>query len=772
MMATILILVCTTVLKEVGGLQSGVERKSVRRLVQKDAISSPPSSNWPSLVAVLKNEDTQTLSSNKKKDKKLLEDRSPCSAHARGYFSREGGRPLILIGQDVTKCQEAATALGDLNGRRRRLIKNTSTEDVRDADVLFMSYDSATTEMSRGAAPFDDWSQTANREVRVLLNDGTLSDSMLTALRAITQYEILTYKAANNQSIARELKRIDSLARRCTGDPDDVRLDFGDDTFFLSLTYGDLIDKATPDVLREFDREVDMLEVRADLLDCIRNTALAGADSCVAPSYKSVPSTTKIFNDDDQRQSEEAIRSQLKDGIITSALLEQLLVLREQLAESGRAKNIPILFTARSRNQCGALADSAAAVYGLSALGLRAGVEWLDIEANWPALERHAFVDWVRRRYPSTRILGSQHVVDEDHNVGQRAAVRLLHDCHLGGRADALKLVLAARDDRDSIALRSAAQEADLGTTPRVAICLGDAGRLSRVLNRVMTPVTHAKLGGAAAPGQLDAKTLMALRRQLFLTKRAYHLVLPPSDDNTDQIIQDAKSLQKAHQAAFDRVGLPHTVFIVDDQERENSGLAFGGAALLQPVPFALISWDASSWARTVGFVDTIAIVDREDGRGYTVRGEHLMSSALANAVAYYLDNMHTTLSSSERHHRRAGMIFTTDVSLEPAASAFAALSALGLDPKVSDDFFCEATQQLDSNLAVLVICPGATFDNSLNLPEETLLVDLRSEDEPSSQHARILRKQDLLLEIALEQQRIWTNRRPPRADMAAAMST
>ena len=39
---------------------------------------------------------------------------------------------------------------------------------------------------------------------------------------------------------------------------------------------------------------------------------------------------------------------------------------------------------------------------------------------------------------------------------------------------------------------------------PIIGICLGEAGRLSRVLNRRFTPATHDRLPAAAAPGQVS----------------------------------------------------------------------------------------------------------------------------------------------------------------------------------------------------------------------------------------------------------------------------
>ncbi|CAM9660997.1 unnamed protein product, partial [Heterosigma akashiwo] len=44
---------------------------------------------------------------------------------------------------------------------------------------------------------------------------------------------------------------------------------------------------------------------------------------------------------------------------------------------------------------------------------------------------------------------------------------------------------------------------------PYIALCLGEKGQLSRVLNRRFTPVTHRALPFVAAPGQLAAAEIM-----------------------------------------------------------------------------------------------------------------------------------------------------------------------------------------------------------------------------------------------------------------------
>jgi pentafunctional AROM polypeptide len=114
---------------------------------------------------------------------------------------------------------------------------------------------------------------------------------------------------------------------------------------------------------------------------------------------------------------------------------------------------------------------------------------------------------------------------------------------------------------------------------------MGDAGKLSRALNSFLTPVTHALLPAAAAPGQLTGGELRAARRALGLgaPARAFYLFGRPV----------AQSLSPAlHNAAFAAMGLPHGYGLVDTADAGavaawvgSGGAAPPGAALTPVAP-------------------------------------------------------------------------------------------------------------------------------------------------------------------------------------------
>lgn len=645
--------------------------------------------------------------------------RSPLSLRRDEDSSRVQDYPLDGSPAFVTDGRPRSVVVAADNGAARACGEASLSSEWSSADVGRTLVDGRTASRELLAA-------LSSEAVTILVATAGESSETLEALRDATKYEAVLLGTDENafEQLEAEVCRLEALAARAAfgARKSEVRLDFGDDTFFLSLTYDEL-SSANAMTLAKFCEEVDMLEIRADLLQCVRQSALAD-DSAAASAYRA------------------AGRS------LRGELASQIGRLRCTLREAGRG-DVPLLLTARSKNQCGALADRPEAVHALSAAGLRAGVEWLDVEANWPALKTHAFVDWAAEAYPATRLLGSQHVIDSDHDVGMQTAVKLLHECALGGRADAVKLVVAARDERDSIAVGSAAAQADLDDKPCVAICLGDAGRLSRVLNRAMTPVTHSLLGaGPAAPGQLDAKTLMALRRQLFLESKRFALVATSAT-----AMRRAKALQMAHHAAFERVGLPHTMLVLDHLPEDTSSLE--GFALLddQQDCNALAVERQSDLALRAGSVDVVSkVVVPTAARSRRLdRGDNALAAAISSALkgAGYGDLPAVIYSSSQ------AWIDAALVALNGLAS-----NTVQVNPPLRPDTRYAAILlhwDIEGDLTGAGLVLDARLDDSIplgNLAKDVVLIDSKA----------------FLLELADQQQRLWTSRRPPRNVLQTAL--
>ena len=71
-------------------------------------------------------------------------------------------------------------------------------------------------------------------------------------------------------------------------------------------------------------------------------------------------------------------------------------------------------------------------------------------------------------------------------------------------QCDSIKLVGQAKSLDDNFALEKFRDWAKSVKTPLIAINMGEKGKMSRILNKFLAPVTHPVLPFKAAPGQLS----------------------------------------------------------------------------------------------------------------------------------------------------------------------------------------------------------------------------------------------------------------------------
>ena len=85
--------------------------------------------------------------------------------------------------------------------------------------------------------------------------------------------------------------------------------------------------------------------------------------------------------------------------------------LHRQIALLKSVCNLPVVFTVRSKGQIGKYPDNdPEGMFNLLNEGLRAGCEWIDIEACWDEKLTQTFIDKLNNEYRCTsRILGSLH---------------------------------------------------------------------------------------------------------------------------------------------------------------------------------------------------------------------------------------------------------------------------------------------------------------------------------------------------------------------------
>ena len=339
-------------------------------------------------------------------------------------------------------------------------------------------------------------------------------------------------------------------------------------SYFLCLTYPDL----TP-ALRDVEALTigsDAIELRVDLLHSPQNKVESGP-------Y--IPPIEYVF---------------------------------DQLAALRQWTNLPIVFTARSVAEGGRFPNSASKeAFELFNMALRHGVEYIDVEMAWPSDLIQALV--ARKGY--SQIVASYHdwsgnlkwnsqVVEEKYRIG-------------ASFADIVKIVGKANTIEDNFALHTfVSRKRDSGAKPIIAINMGFEGKISRVLNRTFSPVTHPLLPNKAAPGQLSfteiQTTLHAIGQLPAL--RFYHLGDEP---NVHSLLPTLQS------TAFSALGLPHSIdsYKTNNLKEIISLLAspdFGGASIVPGRKVGEISdlekISISEEARAIGVVDTIVARRSEDG--------------------------------------------------------------------------------------------------------------------------------------------------------------
>lgn len=400
-----------------------------------------------------------------------------------------------------------------------------------------------------------------------------------------------SYSDQSWQHLQWELTRLIARARLAPAVPGDrqnpvnnAHTLMGDHTFFCSLTFPYITPEAIGPYMAELCKDVDAFEYRVDLL------------------------------------KERDNRFEVLHGM---QLLRQYS--RQHVARSGAlpvegkvvVDNMPIVYTVRTQNQAGTFPDDRAAsieqMFELLHLGLRGGVEVLDVESAWDADLTETLLSSAEQRY-SSQILGSHHVVGS--TVSTEGAVQFFRQCSLSGRAHAAKVVLSIdKEESDRQAHEAALIAASLAkqegapVIPHIALILGTVGQFSRVINFPFTPVSHDCLPSVAAPGQMTASELLTTRLLTnMLTTKVYTIL----GHNIDYSVSP-----QMHGAAFAVTMLPHKYARVDVGSVEEfiksplfQSSDFGGSSVTIPHKQAIIPYVdiMSEAASAIGSVNTLIV--------------------------------------------------------------------------------------------------------------------------------------------------------------------
>ncbi|KAK7746624.1 3-dehydroquinate dehydratase (3-dehydroquinase) [Diatrype stigma] len=320
----------------------------------------------------------------------------------------------------------------------------------------------------------------------------------------------------------------------------------------------------------------------------------------------------------------------------------------EQIAQLRSAANVPIIFTLRSESQGGRFRyESEEEVLPLYQIALRSGVEYIDLEMS---LSNETLDKVIQSREgTTTRVIASHH--DPVGNLSWRNGSWQAWYNRALQYGDVIKLVGVAQRMEDNFALADfKARMLAAHDRPIIALNMGPLGKLSRVLNGFLTPVSHPDLPFKAAPGQLSAAEIrIALALLGEQEKKEFYLFGKPISASRSPAL---------HNALFRQTGLPHEYSLFEtDVAADVKDLIrspyFGGASVTIPLKLDIMELldEISDSAKIIGAVNTI--VPKTDGGKTRLLGDNtdwrgmVYSLRSAGAVAATAGSSSSTSNSS-----------------------------------------------------------------------------------------------------------------------------
>lgn len=326
----------------------------------------------------------------------------------------------------------------------------------------------------------------------------------------------------------------------------------------------------------------------------------------------------------------------------TGTWIAPLDYVRSQLALLRAHASLPIVYTVRTQPQGGKFPalDTQEAIEQYAALvrlGLRTGCEVLDLEAHMDSTAWVTLAPLVQAaRQAGTIVLGSWH--DWTGGLDWSAPSTLALVEKISSWAQVVKLVGFAQKLGDNLALEGLREKVEAKGVSLLAINMGVAGQMSRVLNHVLTPLTHPALPAKAAPGQLSLEQVNAARATLgLISPRRLYLLGSPIAHSLSPTI---------HNTGFHALGLPyvygkHEAGEVDEGVRALLHAPdFGGASVTIPLKVAIIPElnELTPAARAIGAVNTVIPV--QTGAETKLVGDNTDYLAIERLCARSLDKV------------------------------------------------------------------------------------------------------------------------------------
>ncbi|QPC71654.1 hypothetical protein HYE68_002406 [Fusarium pseudograminearum] len=328
----------------------------------------------------------------------------------------------------------------------------------------------------------------------------------------------------------------------------------------------------------------------------------------------------------------------------------------------------PIVFTLRTESQGGKFPDSAYEEgLELYRLAVRMGMEYIDVEMTLP----DEIIKTVTESRGYSRIIASHH--DPKGTMSWKNASWIQYYNRALQYGDIIKLVGIARTPEDNFDLaRFKARIQEAQKTPMISMNMGKAGKLSRVLNRFLTPVSHPALPFKAAPGQMSAAEIrQALALLGDLEPHNFYLFGKPISASRSPAL---------HNTLFKQTGLPHQYHRLETDNIEDvrdvlKSPDFGGASVTIPLKLDIMGKldELSDAARTIGAVNTVVPFGKPDDNGCRrLLGDNTDWRGMVHALR------HAGIQGQDTDNKGAAMVVGSGGTTR---AAIFALHSLGFGP-------------------------------------------------------------------------------------------
>lgn len=321
----------------------------------------------------------------------------------------------------------------------------------------------------------------------------------------------------------------------------------------------------------------------------------------VAPAVDTIKTVT-IGSDVVEVRVDLLVDPQNPDGVPSVDYVgQQLALIRSQTP-------LPLLFTIRSRSQGGRFPDDAIEeALELYVVAVRMGLEYVDLEMTWPT---HV-LEKITAMKGNTKIVASHHDLPGTLRWNNGSWISYFNKALSHG--DVIKLIGQGKTMQDNYDLEKFRAWAATHKAPFVAVNMGEVGKLSRILNTCLTPVTYPVLPVKAAPGQLSVVEIhQALTLLGEIQPKKFYLFGSP--------IQHSRS-PALHNTLFQAMGLPHEYGLMESDDIEVvkktlSTPAFGGGSVTIPHKLAVMPLldEISPEAKLIGAVNTVVPYQAADG--------------------------------------------------------------------------------------------------------------------------------------------------------------